>query len=427
MLFRSTIDSQIDERTLREVYLVPFERAVRDADVMSVMTSYNRINGDFGADSAPMLQGMLRGEWGFDGCVISDWFGVHSTSESVNAGCDLEMPGPTLHRGQKLLDAVERGEVSAATIRERARNILNLMERTGALDNPPGPEITRDDPSDIAILRAASANAMVLLKNDENVLPLATGAMKSIAVLGPNAGTSMVMGGGSAHVTATRISHVLDAVRDRLGGSDIEIVHGAGCNINRKLPELDARLLTDVTLDYYSSVEEMDNGAAPAQSGTTGVFRMMWFRDPLGRRGNNFGFGARFSMQFTPDVDGEWQFGVESVAPVRILIDGAQVLDNTDAPVGGSFFGNGKYESTVGVRLQAVVRLQRVRRDGMASVGLRPRLRIAGNRSEHDRRQKPRDLGQTDRGSGGALRRSECCGNSRRRHALIFQIGRAHV
>ena len=141
--------------------------------------------------------------------------------------------------------------------------------------------------------------------------------------------------------------------RSRFGGSDIEIVHGAGCNINRKLPELDVRLLTDVTLDYYSSVEEMDIGAAPAQSGTTGVFRMMWFRDPLGRRGNNFGFGARFSMQFTPDVSGEWQFGVESVAPVKLIIDGRVVLDNTDAPVGGSFFGNGKYESTVGVELQA--------------------------------------------------------------------------
>ena len=118
------------------------KEAVRDADVMSVMTSYNRINGDFGADSAPMLQGVLRGEWGFDGCVISDWFGVHSTAVSINAGCDLEMPGPTLHRGQQLLDAVGRGEVTAETVRERARNILNLMERTGALDNPPGPETT---------------------------------------------------------------------------------------------------------------------------------------------------------------------------------------------------------------------------------------------------------------------------------------------
>jgi beta-glucosidase len=350
---RMTIDSQIDERTLREVYLVPFERAVRDAEVMSVMTSYNRINGDFGADSTPMLQGVLRDEWGFDGCVISDWFGVHSTAASVNAGCDLEMPGPTLHRGQQLIDAVERGEVSREMVRERARNVLNLMERTGALDNPPGPEITRDDPSDIAILHSASAAGMVLLKNEENVLPLATGNLRTVAVLGPNAGTSMVMGGGSAHVTATRVSHVLDAIRDRIGGAGVDIVHGAGCNINRKLPELDMRLLSGVTLEYFAAVDDLDTGAAPAQTGTTGVFRMMWFRDPLGRKGNNFGFGARFSMQFTPDVTGEWQFGVESVAPVKLMIDGRVVLDNTDAPVGGSFFGNGKYESTVGVELEA--------------------------------------------------------------------------
>lgn len=350
---RMTIDSQIDERTLREVYLVPFERAVLDADVMSVMTSYNRINGDFGADSEPMLEGVLRGEWGFDGCVISDWFGVHSTAASVNAGCDLEMPGPTLHRGQKLLDAVANGEVSGETVRERARNVLNLMERTGALDSPPGPEFTRDDPADIALLRRASAAGMVLLKNEENVLPLEAGNPKSVAVLGPNAATSMVMGGGSAHVTATRISHVLDAIRERVGATGVEVSHGPGCNINRKLPELDARLLSGVTLEYFSSVEDLDSGAAPAQSGTTGSFRMMWFRDPLGRAGNNFGFGARVSMQFTPDVDGEWLFGVESVAPVRLVIDGRVVLDNTDAPQGGSFFGNGKYESTVGVPMSA--------------------------------------------------------------------------
>jgi beta-glucosidase len=185
-----TIDSQIDERTLREMYMVPFERAVLDAEVMSVMTSYNRINGPYAADSTWLLRDVLRGEWSFDGMVVSDWFGLHSTAEGVMAGLDLEMPGPTLHRGQALIDAVERGEVPTELVRECARNILNIMERTGGIDVPPGAEITRDDAADIAILRRASAASMVLLRNESisgiPVLPLSIEGVSSIAVLGPN-------------------------------------------------------------------------------------------------------------------------------------------------------------------------------------------------------------------------------------------------
>ena len=106
-----SIDSQIDERTLRELYLVPFEAVVKEAGVLAVMTAYNRINGPFAADSEPLVRGVLRGEWGFDGLVMSDWFGLHSTVEALAAGVDLEMPGPTRCRGQALLDAVERGDV----------------------------------------------------------------------------------------------------------------------------------------------------------------------------------------------------------------------------------------------------------------------------------------------------------------------------
>ena len=130
---RMSIDSRIDERTLRELYLVPFEAAVKEAGVLAVMTAYNRINGPFAADSEPLLRGVLRGEWGFDGLVMSDWFGLHSTVEALAAGLDLEMPGPTRCRGQALLDAVERGDVPAEHVRGAALNVLTLMDRVGAL------------------------------------------------------------------------------------------------------------------------------------------------------------------------------------------------------------------------------------------------------------------------------------------------------
>ena len=353
---RMTIDSQIDERTLREMYLLPFEHAVRDAHVMSIMTSYNRINGPYASDSTWLLRDVLRGEWKFDGMVVSDWFGLHSTVEGVVAGLDLEMPGPTLHRGDALVAAVERGEVSADLVRDCARNILNLMERTGGTDVPPGPEISRTDADDMATLRRASSSAMVLLRNESiggaSVLPLDVRGLTSIAVLGPNASRGMVQGGGSAHVTPTRVSHPLDAIAERLGSS-VRIEHSAGCNINKKLPELDARLLQNVSLDYYRDPAELDDASAvPAESGTTGVFRLLWAGDPLNRHEPNFAFGARLAAQWTPDQTGEWAFGIESVAPVRVIIDGAVVLDNADVPAGGSFFGMGKPETVVTVGLE---------------------------------------------------------------------------
>ena len=351
---RMTIDSQIDERTLREMYLYPFERSVKDADVMSIMTSYNRINGPYAADSEWLLQNVVRDEWGFDGAFISDWYGLHSTAEGVNAGLDLEMPGPTLHRGQKLIDAVNNGDVSADAVRDRARNVLNLMERTGALDTPPGPEVSRDDVQDHATLRRASAAGMVLLQNNNGALPLVPAGIKNVAVLGPNAATATVMGGGSAHVTPTRVSHPLDALMNRLQPLGISVEHSAGCNINKKLPELDARNLSNVVMDYFNDVGAMDIASAtPDLTGTTGVFRLLWTGDPLGRREANISFGARLSAVFTPHVGGEWSFSLESVAASRIIIDGEIILDNADAPNGGSFFGMGKPEVVVKKTLQA--------------------------------------------------------------------------
>jgi beta-glucosidase len=338
------------------MYLLPFEHAVRDAQVMSIMTSYNRINGPYAADSTWLLRDVLRGEWNFDGMVVSDWFGLHSTVEGIVAGLDLEMPGPTLHRGDALVAAVERGEVSADLVRDRARNILNLMERTGGTGVPPGPEISRTDADDMATLRRASSSSMVLLRNESiggtPVLPLDMRGVTSIAVLGPNASRGMVQGGGSAHVTPTRVSHPLDAITERLGSS-VRIEHSAGCNINKKLPEIDARLLQNVSLDYYRDPAELDDAqAVPAESGTTGVFRLIWAGDPLNRREPNFAFGARLAAQLTPDQTGEWVFSIESVAPVRIIIDGAIVLDNADVPSGGSFFGMGKPETLVTIDLE---------------------------------------------------------------------------
>ena len=156
---RMSIDSQIDERTLRELYLVPFEAVVKEAGVLAVMTAYNRINGPFAADSEPLVRGVLRGEWGFDGLVMSDWFGLHSTVEALAAGARPRDAGP---------DAMPWPGV-ARRCRARRRH-LRAGSRRGAEcahpdgsggragDRRPGPELTRDDPDDRALIRLAGAD-----------------------------------------------------------------------------------------------------------------------------------------------------------------------------------------------------------------------------------------------------------------------------
>jgi len=358
---RNSIDSRIDERTLRELYLVPFEAAVKEAGVQAVMTSYNRINGPWAADSVEMIDSVLRGEWGFDGLVMSDWFGLHSTVEGVVAGCDLEMPGPTLHRGQLLVDAVADGKLSAADVRRAAHHVLTSMHRLGAFDDrKPGPELTRDVPGDRALVRRAGAEGMVLLRNEPAdgvaLLPLNGGDLRRVAVIGPNAARGQTEGGGSAHVRATHISHPLDALSKRLGRLGVEVTHAVGCLTHKHLPALAPSLCTPFVVELFRDIEAAgDDAAQPDLTLTPATSRLMWMGDPIdpARSGPPPGFSARFRTALTPDVSGAWQFGISSVADATLYVDGSPVLDNLSASVGGGFFGIGKAEQVTEVEMQA--------------------------------------------------------------------------
>ncbi len=322
------------------------------------MTSYNRINGPWAADAADLINGVLRGEWGFDGLVMSDWFGLHSTVEGIAAGVDLEMPGPTRHRGEQLVAAVGDGLAEATDVRRAAINVVRLMDRIGAFDDgAPGPETTRDSPGDEAVARAAAAQGMVLLRNEpvagHAVLPLDTAVLRRVAVIGPNAAVGQPLGGGSAAVTPTSIAHPLDSLRTRLGAVGVEVVHAPGCNINKRLPAIESRLHSAMEVEYFDDPTQLDDPSATAVRSGSATMRMMWVKDPVGRSDANPTFGARLSTTFTPDVGGSWTLGVESVAASRLLIDRAVVLDNESAPTGGSFFGTGKAEVTASIALQA--------------------------------------------------------------------------
>ena len=207
---------QLMNEHLREVYLRPFEAAVKHADVWGIMSSYNKLNGVYTAENEWLLTKVLRNDWGYDGIVMSDWFGSRTTAPTVSAGLDLEMPGPTRDRGAKLVQAVQDGLVPAETVRQRALAMLRLMERVGSLfDHRPFEERSDNRPEHRALIRQAGCAGMVMLKNDD-VLPL-NPENGTVAVIGPNADVAQIMGGGSAqlnpHYGITPLAGMIQRIR----------------------------------------------------------------------------------------------------------------------------------------------------------------------------------------------------------------------
>ncbi|HEU0222322.1 MAG TPA: glycoside hydrolase family 3 C-terminal domain-containing protein [Paracoccaceae bacterium] len=331
---RTTMSSEIDERSLREVYLRPFEDAVKKAGSWAIMTSYNRLNGTYTSEHPRLLAEVLRGEWGFDGLVMSDWFGSHSTAPTVNAGLDLEMPGPTRDRGEKLLAAVAAGEVSAETVRARALNVLKLMERTGALhDLREHHERADDRPATRALIRRAGAEGAVLLKND-GILPLGRGGTGHFAVIGPNAQTAQIMGGGSAQLNPHYRVSPWEGLETALGGSE-RLVHVRGCDNHRFEPVLKGPFRAE----YFAS-PDFSGGAVHEE--TMDAAEAFLFGRIAGGKVDPDRFTLRLTGTFRADRTGRYRVGIFSAGLSRISIDGRRVASAWEEwQPGSTFFEQG--------------------------------------------------------------------------------------
>ncbi len=336
---RMTISSEVDERTLRELYLVPFEHAVRPldeggADVRSLMSSYNKVNGTYASENGPMLRGVLREDWGWDGVIISDWHGTHSAAASLEAGLDLEMPGPPRERGERLLQAVRDGEVSEQRVHESVRRLLELFVWSGVGDDD-GSEGTDDSPETRATIRRAATAATVLLKNERNVLPVATGA--SVALIGPNAERGEIQGGGSARVRASKPRAALLSLQQR----GVDVTFAKGCSIGKYLPTLRGR---------FTAAWHGKDGAEASVD--TDRLAFIWMSPPA--EGIDVrAFGGTVTGSFVPEVTGDWTFGLTSVGPAVLRVNGEVVADLSTAQTGGSFFGQGSPEVRGTVGLEA--------------------------------------------------------------------------
>ena len=334
---RMTISAEVDERTLREVHLVPFEHAVQEAGVWSVMTAYNKVNGVFCGEQPDLIGGVLRGDWGFDGLVMSDWFGTHSTVPAALAGLDLEMPGPSAWLGPTLAAAVRAGEVDESVVDGQVRNVLRLMDRVGILGGGAvaADEAEADDPGRRAVARRVATEGTVLLVND-GLLPLDPPTVGSVAVIGPNA-AQLAMGGGSSEVTPHRRRRVDEAVAERL--PDAAVVSEVGCRIDQGLPAIDLRLLADETL-HISYFDSPDFEGAPVATESAHTARVLWIGPPhpdlaIGQ------CSVRLAATFVPEVSGAWRLGLESAGRAVLRLDGDVVVDNSDPVRGSSFYGAG--------------------------------------------------------------------------------------
>jgi len=190
--WRTTNSSEVDERTLREIYLPAFRMACQEGGVWMMMSAYNKVNGTFASANRHIQYDIPKTEWGWDGAIVSDWGAVHSTN-AIAGGLDIEMPGkPGNYLGKPFLEMLEHGEVSEAILDDKVRRVLRLMFRTKLFQPLEGSET--NTPRQKAIAREAAWQGSVLLEND-GILPLDISSIKSIAVIGPNADKQHSMGG----------------------------------------------------------------------------------------------------------------------------------------------------------------------------------------------------------------------------------------
>ena len=337
---RMTVSSEIDARTLREVYLAPFEAAV-EADVWSLMASYPKLNGEHCTEHSWLLTDLLREEWGFDGLVMSDWGATHHHVRPVIAGMDLEMPGPPRALGGLLLAAVEAGEVPMDVLDARARSVIDLAVRAGRIGvMDEAPEQSVDLPEDRALARRVAQQGVVLLRNEpvagRRVLPLEPPSVSTLAVIGPNMDPGIIQGGGSAQLSPHHLSSPLDGLTEAFG----DVVSAPGCRRERYLPLVPSEAWESgdsrpLRLEVFAGT---DLGGAVVQERSTRSIGAMIMGGVAGLPNPNH-FSNRWTGTLRIDQAGTHRFSVFACGTSRVLIDGSVVVDNWTSPtLGDGFF-----------------------------------------------------------------------------------------
>jgi beta-glucosidase len=239
---RLSISSEVDERTLREIYLPAFETAIKKAKPWTVMCAYNKLNGTYCSENHKLLVDLLKDEWGFEGLVVSDWGAVHDRVASLKGGLDLEMPGPKELRVKAVVDAIRSGEIDESIVDESVRRILGVVFK--AIETPKGASF--DVASHHVLARRIAAEGMVLLKND-GILPLK--GQQHIAVIGRAAEEAHFQGGGSSHINPTMVDNPYKELQKLAVDSELTYTEGYGVDGSFDQSLIDAGVINARTAD----------------------------------------------------------------------------------------------------------------------------------------------------------------------------------
>ncbi len=315
--------SRLDARTLREVYLAPFEALVA-AGVWTVMAAYNGVSVDGTAATATaherLLRGILKDEWGFDGVVVSDWLATRHTEESANAGLDLIMPGPGGPWGEHLVDAVREGRVDESVVDDKVARIVRLAARVGAFDSAPTAAEPLDpaSPEVVGLLREAAARSTVVLRNEDALLPLPRDGIRSIALIGHNAVEPFVQGGGSASVEPPHVSLPADALREAFPAATITVERGGSTMVGA--PPLSAEEVRTPDGRPGILIEELDAAGAVLSTRVAPDASAIWFPVTDDRVAS-----ARIVVDVALAASGAHRLEVAPVGAHRVRIDGVDL------------------------------------------------------------------------------------------------------
>ncbi|KAI0315155.1 glycoside hydrolase family 3 protein [Amylostereum chailletii] len=352
---RMGYDSVLSERALREVYLMPFMLAEKYAKPWSYMTAYNRVNGTHASENPHLLRDILRNEWGFQGLVMSDWFGVYSIDHAINAGLDLEMPGMNKWRTYDLVNrSIGSFKITNRTLKERARKVVELVQRCAReapeiLDGD-GQERSRQSEEDNVLMRRVAAESIVLLKNDNGVLPLQPQNIKKIAILGGNAKAFVLSGGGSASLKPSYFVSPYDGIVNALP-KDVEVTYCEGARSFRSQPSLDFDIYTEKgergwVGDWHK--HESDDSMTPVEEPFyTGIIdETRIFVSLSAPAGISKRWTCRLRGELRPrPYDCKFEFGLSVAGRAKLFVDGKLVIDNwTRQRRGEEFFGFGSEE-----------------------------------------------------------------------------------
>lgn len=329
---RDFVNTIVDERTLNEIYFPAFKSAVEEANVLAVMCAYNKLNGPYCSENDYLLIDVLKNKWKFNGLVMSDWGAVHNSLPVFNSGLDLEMPDGKYLNTDSLFQKIESGELSESKLDDKVRRILRVMFTIGLFDDYQydKSKVNTDEHKQIAL--DITKDGIVLLKNENSILPLDLNKIKSIAVVGPNSKVAVTGGGGSSMVVPFTSVSPLEALQNKIGDK-VKINFAQGMIIDGETNPIETKyLFTDkdekvngLKAEYFTN---MNLEGEPAKIVVDNQINFTWNDKGPFEDFQKDNFSVRWTGYVKPEKSETFTFDVGSDDGVRLYIDDQLVIDD---------------------------------------------------------------------------------------------------